>query len=106
MTQALFDIGYLDRLLDALGGESPVPILVGIWPLTSFALAFRLHNEVPGITIPASVQERLATSGADARSVGFELARGLIEESRNRAAGIYVIPPFKEPIAALDLLDG
>jgi hypothetical protein len=38
--------------------------------------------------------------------VGFELARGLIQESRNRAAGIYVIPPFKEPTAALDLLDG
>jgi len=106
MTQALFDIGYLDRLLDALGGESPVPILVGIWPLTSFELAFRLHNEVPGITIPGAVQERLAISSPDARSVGFELARGLIEESRSRAAGIYVIPPFKEPTAALDLLDG
>jgi methionine synthase / methylenetetrahydrofolate reductase(NADPH) len=106
MTQALFDIGYLDRLLDALGGRSPVPILVGIWPLTSFELAFRLHNEVPGITIPGAVQERLAASGPDARSVGFELARGLTEESRSRAAGIYVIPPFKEPTAALDLLDG
>jgi methionine synthase I (cobalamin-dependent)/5,10-methylenetetrahydrofolate reductase len=106
MTQALFDIGYLDRLLDALGGASPVPILVGIWPLTSFELAFRLHNEVPGITIPEAVQERLASAGPDARRVGFELARGLIEESRSRAAGIYVIPPFKEPTAALDLLDG
>ena len=106
MTQALFDIGYVDRLLDALGGESPVPILVGIWPLTSFELAFRLHNEVPGITIPTAAQERLASAGPDARRVGFELARGLIEESRSRAAGIYVIPPFKEPTAALDLLDG
>jgi len=106
MTQALFDIGYLDRLLDALGGSSPVPILVGIWPPTSFELAFRLHNEVPGITIPDAVQERLASAGADARRVGFELARELVEESRSRAAGIYVIPPFKEPTAALDLLDG
>jgi len=106
MTQALFDIGYLDRLLDALGGASPVPVLVGVWPLTSFELAFRLHNEVPGITIPESVQEQLASAGPDARRVGFELARELIEESRSRAAGIYVIPPFKEPTAALDLLDG
>jgi homocysteine S-methyltransferase len=106
MTQALFDIGYLDRLLDALGGASSVPILVGIWPLTSFELAFRLHNEVPGITIPEAVQERLAAAGPDARRVGFELARELVEESRSRAAGIYVIPPFKEPTAALDLLDG
>jgi methionine synthase / methylenetetrahydrofolate reductase(NADPH) len=106
MTQALFDIGYLDRLFEALGGASPVPVLLGVWPLTSFELAFRLHNEVPGITIPQDVQDRLASAGADARKVGFELARGLIEQARSRAAGIYVIPPFKEPTAALDLLDG
>jgi methionine synthase I (cobalamin-dependent)/5,10-methylenetetrahydrofolate reductase len=106
MTQALFDIGYLDRLIQALGGELPVPVLVGIWPLTSFQLAFRLHNEVPGITIPGAIQERLASVGPDARSVGFELARELIEAARDRAAGIYVIPPFREPTAALDLLDG
>jgi methionine synthase / methylenetetrahydrofolate reductase(NADPH) len=104
MTQALFDIGYLDRFLDAFGGESPLPLLVGIWPLTSYQLAFRIHNEVPGITIPETVQKRLGEAGADARRLGFELARELVEEARSRAAGIYVIPPFKEPEAALELL--
>ncbi len=103
MTQALFDIGYLDRMLDALGG-SPIPMLVGIWPLTSAQLAFRLHNEVPGITISDRIQEKLVAAGPDARAVGFELARELIEEARARAAGVYVIPPFKEPDAALELL--
>jgi methionine synthase / methylenetetrahydrofolate reductase(NADPH) len=104
MTQALFDLAYLDRLLERLGGSSPVPLLVGVWPLTSYQLAFRLHNEVPGITIPEPVQRRLADAGADARRLGFELARELVEGSRSRAAGIYVIPPFKEPDAALELL--
>jgi homocysteine S-methyltransferase len=103
MTQALFDIGYLDRMLDELGG-SPIPLLVGVWPLTSAQLAFRLHNEVPGITIPEEVQRRLADAGADARRLGFELARDLVEAARSRAAGIYIIPPFKEPEAALELL--
>ena len=28
------------------------------------------------------------------------------EQARSRAAGLYVIPPFKEPTAALDLLGG
>ena len=105
MTQALFDIAYLDRMLDRLGG-SPIPLLVGVWPLTSAQLAFRLHNEVPGITIPDAVQRRLADAGPDARLLGFDLARELIEESRSRAAGIYIIPPFKEPEAALELLTG
>jgi len=104
MTQALFDLGYLDRFLERLGGESPIPLLVGVWPLTSYQLAVRLHNEVPGITIPEAVQERLASAGADARTLGFELARQLAEDSRTRAAGVYVIPPFKEPDAALELL--
>jgi methionine synthase / methylenetetrahydrofolate reductase(NADPH) len=104
MTQALFDIDYLDKFLEKLGGESPLPLLVGIWPLTSFQLAFRLHNEVPGITIPDEIQRKLADAGADAKSVGFELARKLMDEARQRAAGVYIIPPFKEPTAALDLL--
>jgi homocysteine S-methyltransferase len=104
MTQALFDIDYLDRFLDRHGGESPIPLLVGIWPLTSFQLAFRLHNEVPGITIPEEIQRKLADAGADAKALGFELASELMDEARERARGVYIIPPFKEPTAALDLL--
>jgi methionine synthase / methylenetetrahydrofolate reductase (NADH) len=104
MTQAVFDVGALDRLLEALGGEWPIPALVGVWPLRSFELAFRLHNEVPGIVIPDDVQRRLRDAGGEAAKVGLELARDLVEASRSRAAGIYVIPPFKEPIAALELL--
>ncbi len=103
MTQALFDLAYLDRLFDKIG-ESPVPILVGVWPVRSFELAFRLHNEVPGITIPDAVQQRLADAGADAPKVGLEIARELYEASREKANGVYVIPPFKDPAAALDLL--
>jgi homocysteine S-methyltransferase len=104
MTQALFDLDYLDRFLEALGGESPIPLLLGVWPLRSFQLAFRLHNEVPGIIVPEVIQQRLADAGADAGAVGLEIARGLYEQSRARTAGVYVIPPFKEPEAALELL--
>ena len=104
MTQALFDLEYLDRFLDAVGGEPPIPLLVGIWPVRSYSLAYRLHNEVPGIVIPEAVQRRLADADSDAAAVGLEIARALVEGARTRASGIYVIPPFKEPEAALELL--
>ena len=104
MTQALFDLDFLDRFLDALGGASPIPLLVGIWPLPSFQLAFRLHNEVPGIIVPERIQQQLANAGPDARKVGLEIARALYQQARESTAGVYVVPPFKEPQAALELL--
>jgi methionine synthase / methylenetetrahydrofolate reductase(NADPH) len=104
MTQALFDLAYLDRFLERLGGSSPIPLLVGVFYVRSHQLAVRLHNEVPGIVVPEPVQERLRKAGADAADEGRRLARELIEEARDKAAGVYVIPPFKQPEAALDVL--
>jgi homocysteine S-methyltransferase len=103
MTQALFDVELLDRFVERLGGAWPIPVLVGVWPLRSHAMALRLHNEVPGITVPDPVLYALQAAGSDAPAVGLRLARELVEGSRTRAAGIYVIPPFKQPTAALDL---
>lgn len=104
MTQVLYDLAYLDRFLDRLGGPSPIPILLGVLPLRSYATALRLHNEVPGIVVPEPILDRLRDAGADAAAVGSELARSLIEQARPLLAGIYLIPPFKEPASALDLL--
>jgi homocysteine S-methyltransferase len=104
MTQALFDLSYLEAFLTRLGGPCPVPLIVGLWPLRSHQLAVRLHNEVPGIVVPEPVQEALRQAGPNAAQVGLELARRLLEEARELAAGVYVIPPFKQPEAALELL--
>jgi methionine synthase / methylenetetrahydrofolate reductase(NADPH) len=104
MTQALFDLALLDSFVERLGGSWPIPVLLGVWPLRSHAMALRLHNEVPGISVPEAVLDALQTAGPDAPAVGLDLARRLVEESRERVAGIYVIPPFKQPLGALDLL--
>ena len=103
MTQVLFDLAYLDRFLERLGGSCPIPLLVGIFYVRSFQLARRLHNEVPGIVVPDQVQARLREGGANAAETGLAIARELLEASRERAAGVYVIPPFRQPHAALDL---
>ena len=103
MTQVLFDLSYLETFLERLGGSCPIPLLVGIFYVRSYQLALRLHNEVPGIVVPEHVQERLSKAGADAPETGLAIARELLEASRELAAGVYVIPPFRQPHAALDL---
>ena len=104
MTQALFDLEGLELFLERLGGSWPIPVLAGVWPLRSHAMALRLHNEVPGISVPEHVLAALRDAGADAPAAGLALARELLASLRGRVAGVYVIPPFKQPEAALDLL--
>jgi methionine synthase I (cobalamin-dependent)/5,10-methylenetetrahydrofolate reductase len=103
MTQVLFDLSYLEAFLERLGGTCPIPLLVGVFYVRSYQLALRLHNEVPGIVVPEHVQERLRDAGAGAAETGLALARELVDASREVAAGVYVIPPFRQPHAALDL---
>ncbi|MDX6396846.1 MAG: methionine synthase / methylenetetrahydrofolate reductase [Gaiellaceae bacterium] len=104
MTQVLFDLEYLDGFLAHFGGRSPIPLLVGIWPLTSHQLAVRVHNEIPGMVVPQPVQERLRDAGADARAAGRDHAQELIAEAREKAAGVYLVAPFRKPLGILDVL--
>ena len=103
MTQIVFDMSYLESFLERIGG-SPVPLLVGVWPIRSLELAVRVHNETPGIVVPEHVQERYRAAGADAAGVGAELVRELVAQARELAAGIYVVAPFRRPLGVLDLL--
>src|SRR5580765_2880346 len=102
MTQALFDLSYLDRFEELIGGW-PVPVLLGIFYVRSYQLAVRLHNEVPGIVVPEEIQRRLEQAGPNAGAEGLALARELYAQAREKVAGVYVIPPFKQPEAALEL---
>ncbi|HWN20606.1 MAG TPA: bifunctional homocysteine S-methyltransferase/methylenetetrahydrofolate reductase [Gaiellaceae bacterium] len=104
MTQILYDFAYLDAFLAHFGGRSPIPLLVGIWPLRSHQLAVRVHNEVPGIVVPDVVQQQLRDAGPAAAEVGTAIARDLLAEAREKAAGVYVVAPFKQPLGILDLL--
>src|SRR5204862_3738461 len=81
MTQIVFDMTFLESFLDRVGG-SPIPLLVGVWPIRSLELAVRVHNETPGIVVPEHVQERYRRAGPDGAHVGAELACELIDRAR------------------------
>ncbi len=105
MSQVFFAWEPWERLLDLCGGTLPVPALVAVWPLPSFKLALRLHNEVPGIVVPEGLLARLEAAGPDAAKVGRDLALEMLRDAPLRAAGVYVIAPFKNPSEVLQLLD-
>jgi methionine synthase / methylenetetrahydrofolate reductase (NADH) len=104
MTQILFDLRYLDEFRERLGGSWPIPVLVGIFPLSTYRLALRLHNEVPGIVVPDALQAELRDAGPSAAEIGTAHARELVRELRETADGIYIATPFRRPLAALEVL--
>jgi methionine synthase I (cobalamin-dependent)/5,10-methylenetetrahydrofolate reductase len=104
MTQIVFDLDYVDAFVERLGGRWPIPVLLGIFPLTSYRLAVRLHNEVPGIVVPQKLQDALEAAGSNAAEVGFAHARELIAAARDRVAGVYLVAPFRRPLRVLELL--
>jgi methionine synthase / methylenetetrahydrofolate reductase(NADPH) len=104
MTQPIFDPEHWYTFLKKLGGKSPIPVLIGIWPLNSYKQALRLNNEVPGIVIPESLLKSLESAGTAARERGFEVAREMLAWSRTELAGAYLIPPFKRYEEILEIL--
>lgn len=107
MTQPIFDPEHWEVFLKRMGGKSPIPILVGLWPLSSYKQALRLHNEVPGIVIPEALLKQLESAGSSARDLGFALARRLLDWAKGARnlgiVGAYLIPPFKRYEEILDL---
>jgi methionine synthase / methylenetetrahydrofolate reductase(NADPH) len=103
MTQPLFDPEHWHAFLQRIGGRSPIPVLAGIWPLTSYKQALRLNNEVPGIFIPEPVLKEMEAAGTSARDTGFALARRMLAWARTELAGAYLIPPFKRYEEILEL---
>jgi hypothetical protein len=59
------------------------------------------YNEVPGISVPSRCLS-VARRRSDAPSVGLAWRR--LASLRDRVAGVYLIPPFKQPEAVLELL--
>lgn len=106
MTQPVYDPDVLDRFLDDIKGFER-PVLVGLMPLASSRNAEFLHNEVPGMQIPAHIRDRMATvgRGADARREGVVIAQQMLEAVKDRVRGAYIMPPFGRYEAAIEVLE-
>jgi methionine synthase / methylenetetrahydrofolate reductase (NADH) len=107
MTQPIFDLAQWEAFLARWGKPIPIPFMIGLWPLSSYDLARRLHHEVPGIAIPGSVQERLRRAGNQAKEEGIRIAEELLADLSRlpEVAGAYIICPFNRYELALTILE-
>lgn len=107
ITQPVFDPDALLRFLDEIG-EAPIPIIGGVWPLTSYRNAVFMGNEVPGVVIPDEIMTRMEKASAgpkeDQLKVGIEIAQSSVERIRSHVAGVQVSAPFGRIEISLDVM--
>jgi methionine synthase I (cobalamin-dependent)/5,10-methylenetetrahydrofolate reductase len=72
-----------------------IPVMLGILPLRSYKHAEFLHNEIPGMVVPAAVREKLRAANGKAAEIGIQLATQFLREAKAMVAGAYLMPPFK-----------
>jgi homocysteine S-methyltransferase len=97
LTQPIFSVDVLRSFLHRYEnrfGPLQIPALVGLLPLVTSRHAEFLHNEVPGISVPEHVRERIGGAGDQGEREGLNLASELGSELRRLAGGAYLIPPF------------
>lgn len=108
ITQPVFDLTALESFLEKTA-RFRVPILGGIWPLSSLANAEFMHNEVPGASVPLVIMERMRRAqdkGPEfARREGVAIAREVLRTIKGMVQGVQVSPPFGKCELALEVLE-
>jgi len=107
LTQPVFDpeaaVAFLAAYERAYG-EPPPPILAGIKPLYNSRNAEFLHHEVPGITIPEALRERMRLAEKP-QAEGVQIAREIAAALRPHVRGFYFMPAFGRYDLVADVLD-
>jgi methionine synthase / methylenetetrahydrofolate reductase (NADH) len=107
ITQPVFDLDQLDRFLKQVAGFR-LPIIGGIWPLVSLRNAEFLANEVPGVTVPDEVLDRMRRASEQGREAGLaegvRIAREMLAAVRDRLSGAQVSAPLGKVPVALEVL--
>ncbi|HWR37115.1 MAG TPA: bifunctional homocysteine S-methyltransferase/methylenetetrahydrofolate reductase [Clostridia bacterium] len=105
VTQPVFDVSLLESFLRRIE-HCRIPVLAGIWPLTSVRNAEFMKNELR-VSVPDSIIERMAcaTSAEAAREEGVTIAREMLMQVRQSVQGVQISAPLGRYAAAVDVLE-
>jgi methionine synthase / methylenetetrahydrofolate reductase(NADPH) len=108
VTQPVFDLDQLDRFLARVEGFR-IPIVAGIWPLISLRNAEFLANEVPGVSVPDAIVDRMRVASArgkeEALAEGVRISREMLVAVVDRVQGAQVSAPLGRVPVALEVLE-
>ncbi len=95
ITQPVFAVEPLLEFLEKIAYLN-VPVIAGIWPLASYRNAEFMRNEVPGVTVPDDIMERMANADTkeDQKAEGIAIARESIAKILHAVQGVQVSAPF------------
>ncbi len=108
ITQPVFDVAQLSRFLGTVR-HLHIPVIAGIWPLVSVRNAEFLANEVPGVTVPDAVIQRMRRASEKSKehavAEGIEIAREMLVQVRDEVQGAQVSAPFGKVDLALKVFE-
>jgi methionine synthase I (cobalamin-dependent)/5,10-methylenetetrahydrofolate reductase len=106
ITQPVFDPAQLEKFLGLIE-HTRIPVIAGIWPLVSARNAEFLANEVPGVTVPAEVIDRMRRANEKSKehavAEGIAIAREMFERVQPHVQGVQVSAPFGKVDLALQV---
>ena len=111
ITQPVFDTDSLFRFIDKLNKKlsEPIslPIVAGIWPLVSYKNAVFLKTEVPGVSVPDSIIERMekAKTKEDGVKIGLDIAIEMKHKLSSVVQGYQISAPFGKVECAIDVIN-
>jgi homocysteine S-methyltransferase len=105
VTQPVFDLGLLEAFLRRIE-RVRIPVVCGIWPLTSFRNAEFMVNELR-VPVPEEYMERMrrVESAEKARDEGVAIAREMVTRVRGMVQGVQLSAPFGRYQMALDVAE-
>jgi homocysteine S-methyltransferase len=104
ITQPVFDLRLLESFLKRIR-EHRIPVIAGIWPLTSLRNAEFMKNDLR-VSMPEEIMLRMAQADTPdaARHEGILIAQEMLEAVRPFVQGVQVSAPFGRYTVAADVL--
>ena len=94
VTQPVFDLNLIEEFMRNTAAYR-LPIIAGIWPLTSYRNAEFMVNELR-VPVPEEYMARMrrADTAEKARAEGIAIARDMVQRVRPLVQGVQLSAPF------------